>query len=162
MIKFENASITVQEPASPGAMRTILAPVNLQLAEQRIAIVGANGSGKSSLARLVNGLISPSTGHVCVNGLDTISDGARVRRQVGFVFTDPAAQLVMPTALEDVELSLHRSGLSRAEREHRAAEILAQIGLTDHAYASVHTLSGGQKQLLALAGVLATEPQILV
>lgn len=162
MIEFDNASITVQEPASPGATRTILAPVHLILAERRIAVIGANGSGKSSLARLINGLVTPSTGQVRVNGLDTISDGAHVRRQVGFVFTDPAAQLVMPTPLEDVELSLRRSGLSRAQRQSRAIEILAHSGLAGHAHTSVHTLSGGQKQLLALAGVLATEPQILV
>ncbi len=162
MIAFEGASIRVQDSADPAATRTIVKKMNLQLSQQRIAIIGANGSGKSSLARLVNGLIQPSTGRVRVNGLDTVADGVAVRRHVGFVFTDPAAQLVMPTAIEDIELSLRRSGLNRSDRQTRAQEILAEYGLGAHAHASVHTLSGGQKQLLALAGVLATEPAILV
>lgn len=162
MIAFDDVAILVQDPADPDRSRTILAPMSLELEENRIAIIGANGSGKSSLARLINGLIEPSQGRVLVNGLDTVRDGVQVRRQVGFVFTDPAAQLVMPTVIEDIELSLRRFNYTRAERTERAQQILVQNGLGAHTHASVHTLSGGQKQLLALAGVLAAEPQILV
>ena len=132
------------------------------LTERRVAVVGANGSGKSTLARLVNGLAQPTTGQVLVDGLDTVHDGAAVRRRVGFVFTDPDAQLVMPTPREDVALSLRRLGLDRAARDARVAAVLERFGLGDRAEVSVHSLSGGQKQLLALAGVLATEPAVLV
>ena len=88
--------------------------------------------------------------------------GAEVRRRVAFVFTDPAAQLVMPTAAEDVALSLRRTHKGREARRKAAVEVLRRFGLEELADRSVHTLSGGQRQLLALAGVLATDPSIVV
>lgn len=144
------------------ADRAVLHCVSLDLNEARIAVVGANGSGKSTLARLLNGLVLPTTGTVTVDGLDTRADGAAVRRRVGFVFTDPDAQIVMPTVAEDVAFSLRRSDLSRAERAERVAATLRRFGLAGHADHPAHLLSGGQKQLLALASVLVTEPQVLV
>jgi biotin transport system ATP-binding protein len=140
----------------------VLRDVDLVLAEHRIGVVGANGSGKSTLARLLNGLVVPTEGGVVVDGLDTARDGAAVRRRVGFVFTDPDAQIVMPTVAEDVAFSLRRSGLDRAMREARVAEVLERFGLGGHADHPAHQLSGGQKQLLALAAVLVTEPAVLV
>jgi biotin transport system ATP-binding protein len=85
-----------------------------------------------------------------------------VRRRVGFLFTDPDAQVVMPTPVEDVALSLRRLGLRGAERDDRAREALARVGLAERADLPVRALSGGQRQLLALAAVLATEPAVLV
>nr|WP_218866018.1 ABC transporter ATP-binding protein [Nocardioides kongjuensis] len=134
----------------------------LDLTEQRIALIGPNGSGKSTLARLVNGLVEPTSGRVSVDGLDVARKGREVRRRVGFVFTDPSAQLVMPTVVEDVALSLRHQVRGREERTLAARAVLASYGLDELADRSVHTLSGGQRQLLALAGVLATEPAILV
>jgi biotin transport system ATP-binding protein len=128
----------------------------------RVGIVGANGSGKSTLARLVNGLATPTSGRVLFDGLDTARDGAAVRRRVGFVFTDPDAQVVMPTVAEDVAFSLRRHRLAPAERDRRVGEVLARFGLAGHADHPCHQLSGGQKQLLALAAVLVTEPDVLV
>jgi len=78
------------------------------------------------------------------------------------VFTDPNAQLVMPTCVEDISLSLRRAIKDKGERTNRAREILAELGLADRADTTVHALSGGEKQMLALAGVLATDPEILV
>ena len=158
-IAFDAAAVTV---ATPDGDRVVLAPTTLELTEQRIGIIGANGSGKSTLARLVNGLVSPSEGRVLVDGVDVARDGAGVRRRVAFCFTDPAAQLVMPTCLEDVELSLRRHEKDGARRRERARAVLDRFGLGAHADVSVHALSGGQKQLLALAGVLATEPDVLI
>lgn len=140
----------------------ILGPVDLTLTEQRIAVVGANGSGKSTLARLLNGLTLPAAGQVLIDGLDTRRDGHAVRRRVGFLFTDPDAQIVMPTPVEDVALSLRRTGVPAADRDARAREVLARVGLAERADLPVRALSGGQRQLLALAAVLATEPEILV
>jgi biotin transport system ATP-binding protein len=142
--------------------RLVLRGLDLELTEQRIAVVGSNGSGKSSLARLLNGLVLPTRGRVLVDGLDTARAGAAVRRRVGFVFTDPDAQIVMPTVAEDVGFSLRRSGLSRAERAARVALALDRAGLGGHAGHPAHLLSGGQKQLLALTAVLVTEPAVLV
>ncbi|KRF17797.1 cobalt ABC transporter ATP-binding protein [Nocardioides sp. Soil797] len=140
----------------------ILEPTTLTLTEQRIALIGPNGSGKSTLARLLNGLVEPTTGRVLVEGLDVADNGAEVRRRVGFTFTDPSAQLVMPTALEDVALSLRKRHRNKADRLDAARTVLASYGLDGLGDHSVHTLSGGQRQLLALAGVLATEPSVLV
>ncbi len=142
--------------------RTVLADVDVRLDEQRIGIVGANGSGKSTFARLLNGLVLPTEGRVRVDGLDTRSDGRLVRRRVGFCFTDPDAQIVMPTVVEDVAFGLRRRGLSRGEARARVHATLAAYGLADHADHPAHLLSGGQKQLLALASVLVTEPAVLV
>lgn len=166
MIELREAEVVAP---SPEGDVTILRPTSLALAEHRISIIGGNGSGKSTLARLLNGLVEPSAGQVLVSpaaprsaSLDTRHDGAAVRRAVGFVFTDPAAQLIMPTVLEDVALSLRRRHRGTRERHAAAVAALERFGLAHLAERSVHTLSGGQKQMLAIATVLATEPAILV
>lgn len=146
----------------PGGDLTLLKPTSLVFDQPRIALIGSNGSGKSTLARLINGLIEPTTGRVTVDGLDTVEDGAAVRRRVGFVFTNPDAQLVMPTCIEDIALSLRRSIKNKKTRLAMAQDVLDRIGLGEKADTTVHALSGGQKQMLALAGVLATDPAILV
>lgn len=142
--------------------RTVLEDVDLVLTEPRVGVVGVNGGGKSTLARMINGLVVPETGRVTVDGLDTRRKGAQIRRKVGFCFTDPDTQIVMPTVAEDVDFSLRRSGLSRDERRARVDEVLARYGLADHADHPCHLLSGGQKQLLALAAVLVLEPDVIV
>jgi biotin transport system ATP-binding protein len=159
-IELDAAAVRVPLPGRDE--REILAPTTLTLVEGRIGIIGANGSGKSTLARMLNGLVRPTSGRVVVEGHDVARDGAAVRRIVGFCFTDPAAQLVMPTCIEDVELSLRRRFKDGATRRERALEVLAVNGLAEHAHDSVHSLSGGQRQLLALAGVLALEPTVVV
>jgi biotin transport system ATP-binding protein len=142
--------------------RQVLRDISLKLAERRIGVLGANGSGKSTLARMINGLVLPDRGSVRVHGLDTRRSARKVRRQVGFVFTDPDRQILMPTVAEDIELSLSRHGLGREERAERVRRVLERFGLSGHADHPAHLLSGGQKQLLALAAVLVTEPRIVV
>jgi biotin transport system ATP-binding protein len=161
MGRIELNDVVVRARTGEGNV-VILEPTTLDLTEHRIALIGANGSGKSTLARLVNGLAEPSEGTVVVDGLDVAEHGAEVRRRVAFAFTDPAAQLVMPTAAEDVALSLRRTHRNKDERREAAVDVLRRFGLEELADRSVHTLSGGQRQLLALAGVLATDPSILV
>lgn len=141
--------------------RTVLRDVSVTLTEHRVGIIGANGSGKSTFARLLNGLVVPTTGTVTVDGVSTRGrSGAEVRRSVGFVFTDPDAQILMPTVAEDVAFGLR--DLPRAEVAGRVTEALASFGLSGHADHPAHLLSGGQKQLLALCSVLITEPKVLV
>jgi biotin transport system ATP-binding protein len=142
--------------------REVLSNIDLSLAEGRIGVIGANGSGKSTLARLLNGLVVPSAGRVLVDGLDTARDGPGVRRKVAFVFSDPDAQIVMPTVAEDVAFSLRRRGLGKEEVSQRVREALGRFGLSGHLDHPAHLLSSGQKQLLALASVLVTEPEVLV
>ena len=144
------------------ARRVVLQDVSVTLTEQRIGIIGANGSGKSTFVRLLNGLVLPTTGSVRVDGLDARKDGRQVRKKVGFCFTDPDAQIVMPTVAEDVAFGLRRRGLSKAEIGVRVQEALETYGLAGHADHPAHLLSGGQKQLLALSSVLVTDPDVLV
>jgi biotin transport system ATP-binding protein len=142
--------------------RLVLDTVDLRITEHRVGLIGANGSGKSTLARLLNGLVLPTDGTVRVDGLDTRSQLRAVRRRVGFVFQDPDAQIVHPTVVEDAGYGLENQGVPPAELAARVAEVLARYGLTGHADHPAHLLSGGQKQLLALAGVLVMRPQHLV
>ena len=106
MICFAGVEVRV---ATEHGGRVLLDGVDLELTESRVAVIGANGSGKSTLLRLVNGLMTPTRGTVTVAGFDTVRAARQVRRRVGFVFTDPLAQLVMPTPVEDIELSLRPS-----------------------------------------------------
>ncbi len=161
MLANASVSIPSADPRVKEAKR-ILSPLSLTLAERRIAVIGANGSGKSTLLRLLNGLVQPSTGTVHVHGRDTDSDGRAVRASVGFVFTDPLSQLVMPTPLEDVELSLRRQKMSKHKRREAAMAILNSYGLAHLADSSIYELSGGERQLVALATVLAVAPSVLV
>ncbi len=138
--------------------RPVLREVSLVLAESKVGVIGGNGSGKSTFARLLNGLVVPTAGRVLVDGLDTRTDVRAVRRRVGFVFQDPDAQIVHPTVAEDVAFGLHNQRVPADERDERVAEVLARYGLAGHADHPAHLLSGGQKQLLAIAGVLVMRP----
>lgn len=144
------------------ARRAVLTDLDVTLTEARIGIVGANGSGKSTFVRLLNGLVHPDAGTVTIDGRDTVRDGREVRRRVGFCFTDPDAQIVMPTVAEDIAFGLRRRGLTKDEMSARTQAALTAYGLAGHADHPAHLLSGGQKQLLALASVLVTEPELLV
>ena len=144
------------------ARRTVLRDVSVTLSESRVGIIGAHGSGKSTFVRMLNGLVVPSEGTVHVDGLDPRRHGREVRRKVGFCFTDPDAQIVMPTVAEDVAFGLRRRGLDKAEIAARVRQTLATYGLAGHADHPAHLLSGGQKQLLALCSVLVTDPDVLV
>ena len=140
----------------------ILAPLTVSLSEQRIGIIGSNGSGKSTTVRLINGLIEPTSGQVLYDGLTPNKRGKDIRKRVGFVFSDAESQIVMPRVSDDVAFSLRRFKLPREEVKRRVAEALERFDLTDRAENSPHTLSGGEKQMLALASVLVIEPDTII
>ena len=142
--------------------RNVLNDISLELTEQRIGIVGANGGGKSTLIRLINGLGSPTAGTVTVDGLDVEKNGKEVRRKVGFVFSDAENQIVMPTVEDDIAFSLRRVKMPKADKQQKVQDMLERFNLADHATQSPHFLSGGQKQLLALASVLILEPDVII
>lgn len=154
-IDFHNVSVSFDETK-------VLDSVSMALTEQRIGIIGANGGGKSTLVRLINGLGEPTEGSVLVDGMDVAKHGKDVRRKVGFVFSDAENQIVMPNVRDDVDFSLRRLKLSKEERAARVDAVLDRFGLTPLSDQSPHTLSGGQKQLLALAAVLVMEPTVII
>jgi biotin transport system ATP-binding protein len=142
--------------------RLVLEGLDLTLSERRIAVVGGNGSGKSTFARLLNGLLVPERGQVLVDGLDTRKDARAIRRKVGFVFQNPDHQIVLPTVEEDVAFGLKNLRLGAADIAERVTTILRRYGLEDFRHHPAHLLSGGQKQLLALSSVLVMEPSYVV
>ncbi|MCC3768422.1 energy-coupling factor ABC transporter ATP-binding protein [Streptomyces sp. UNOC14_S4] len=142
--------------------RRVLRDVDLRLTEDRVGVIGSNGSGKSTFARLLNGLLVPTEGRVGVDGLDTRRRGKEVRRRVGFVFQDPDIQIVMPTVAEDLAFGLKGRGLGKEEIRARVTEALEEYGLSEFRDHPAHLLSGGQKQLLAIAAVLVTGPRYVV
>ncbi|HAT1136803.1 TPA: ABC transporter ATP-binding protein [Corynebacterium striatum] len=154
-IEFQGVCVSFED-------KEILSDINLTLSEHRIGIIGANGGGKSTLTRLINGLGEPTTGTVLVDAVDVAKSGKEVRRKVGFVFSDAENQIVMPNVRDDVAFSLRRLKLAKEEKKARVDAALERFGLSHLAEQSPHTLSGGQKQLLALAAVLVMDPSLII
>lgn len=146
----------------PGGEGPVISDLDVHVDEQRVGVIGANGSGKSTFARMLNGLVIPTSGTVTVDGLDTRRQAAEIRRRVGFCFTDPDSQIIMPTVAEDIAFGLRRRGLTKAEVEARVTETMDTFALSGFADHPAHHLSGGQKQLLALASILITRPDLVV
>lgn len=142
--------------------REVLAEITVEITDRRLGIIGENGSGKSTFARMINGLVAPTEGTIRVDGLDPDRDGRELRQRVSFTFSNPDAQILMPTAGEDIAFSLRRSGLSEDQRAARVAQELERITLSGYADHPAHHLSSGQKQLLAFASVLVTDPELLI
>jgi energy-coupling factor transport system ATP-binding protein len=129
-----------------------------------VALIGSNGSGKSTLARHFNGLLLPTMGEVWVDGLLTsdLRHLWEVRQRVGMVFQNPENQLVASTVEEDVAFGPENLALPPDEIRQRVDEALALVGLQDYSTHPPQMLSGGQKQLVAIAGVLAARPACVV
>jgi len=142
--------------------RAALDRVSIGFEEARIGIVGLNGSGKSTLLKCIIGLVAPSRGTVSVDGRDAGREARAVRRTTGFVFQDPDNQIVFPVVAEDLAFGLKNHGFGRAETAERVAAALARLAIGDLAARRIHELSGGEKQLVALAGVLALTPKTVL
>jgi biotin transport system ATP-binding protein len=155
LIEFENVVVRLDE-------RVVLSDLNLRLSEDRIGIIGSNGSGKSTLARLINGLVRPCAGFVRLDGQCIEPNKRTLLRRVGFVFQNPENQLVLPIVGEDLLWGLDAKAFSLGQREEKVRAALENLGVSDLLPRSVHTLSGGEKQLVALAGVLVTEPDLII
>jgi len=152
-------------PLEGGGQVVALRGVDLTIERgEFLALVGPNGSGKSTLARHLNGLLTPTAGQVWVEGMLT-SDADNlwaVRQRVGMVFQNPDNQLVASTVEEDVAFGPENLGLPPAEIRRRVDEALRTVGLVEYRTHPPQTLSGGQKQLVAVAGALATRPACIV
>jgi cobalt transport protein ATP-binding subunit len=130
---------------------------------ERVALLGPNGAGKTTLVLHLNGILTPQRGSVSVAGLAVARPTLHeIRRRVGIVFQDPDDQLFMPTVAEDVAFGPANFGVSGAALHQRVADALDAVGMSEHADRSPLHLSGGQRRRVALATVLACEPEILV
>ncbi|MCL4407532.1 MAG: ATP-binding cassette domain-containing protein [Thermotogae bacterium] len=158
MIKFENVSFEYEDVK-------VLESINLEIGEgEFIAVLGSNGAGKTSLFKLMNGLILPTSGTVSIDGIDT-KDETHIwdlRKNVGVVFQNPENQIVGTTVEEDVAFGLENLGIPRDKMLKRIDESLKFVGLENLKDVEPHRLSGGQKQLLCVADVFAMKPKYMV
>ncbi|MDL2206465.1 energy-coupling factor transporter ATPase [Eubacteriales bacterium OttesenSCG-928-N13] len=160
IIELNNASFHYQDSKQ-------IAVHNLSLTVEKgefISVLGHNGSGKSTMAKLLNALFLPSDGQVLVAGIDTAGEDAQwdVRRHCGMVFQNPDNQMVATVVEEDVAFGLENLGVAPSEIRRRVDEALEMVGMQDFASRQPHMLSGGQKQRIAIAGVLAMRPDVIV
>ncbi len=141
----------------------ILRNINLKIKERSFtAIIGANGSGKTTLAKHLNALLLPTKGSVIVDGTNTKKDEISARKKVGFVFQNFEDQIVYSTVEEDIAFGLENLELKNNEMVRIVEEMLSKLNIKNLAKSNVNMLSSGQKQLVALAGVLAMGPEYLV
>ena len=154
-IQFENVSLSLNA-------RKLLNAVSLDIQEQRVGVIGRNGSGKTSFARLLCGLLAPSSGRVRVNGNDLFKHRAAALKTVGILFQNPDHQIIFPTVLEELSFGLTQQGQRKAEAMQNATKILQQFDRLDWAERTIATLSQGQRHLVCLLSVLAMAPPLLV
>ncbi len=154
-IQFENVSLSLNA-------RKLLNGVSLDIQEQRVGVIGRNGSGKTSFARLLSGLLAPSSGRVRVNGNDLFKHRAAALKTVGILFQNPDHQIIFPTVLEELSFGLTQQGQRKAEAMQNATKILQQFDRLDWAERTIATLSQGQRHLVCLLSVLAMAPPLLV
>ncbi len=161
MIEFKNVSFSYLSPERIDVLKN----VNLKIDKgEFVSIIGRNGSGKSTLARLISVLLLPSEGEVFVDGMNTREEENlyKIRRKVGMVFQNPDNQIVSQIVEEDVAFGLENLNFPPDKIKEKVDEVLEEVGLYEFKNFPPHFLSGGQKQKLAIAGVLVMEPEYLV
>ena len=157
--------LTFRYTTAEGVAPTVLDHVDLDIeAGTFVAILGHNGSGKSTFAKHLNAILLPTSGKVYVDGMDTTDEDKLldIRRTIGMVFQNPDNQIVASVVEEDVAFAPENLGVPSDEIRRRVDEALAAVGMTEYARHAPHLLSGGQKQRVAIAGVLAMRPRCIV
>jgi biotin transport system ATP-binding protein/energy-coupling factor transport system ATP-binding protein len=142
----------------------VLAGIDLTIEERvHTALIGPNGCGKTTLIKHLNALLLPAAGRVTVDGMQTTDAASlrEIRRRVGMVFQNPDSQIVGMTVEEDVAFGPGNLAFPSAEIRRRVDDCLAMVGMTGLEKRAPHTLSGGEKRLLSIAGVLAMEPRYI-
>ena len=159
MIRIENLYFRY-DAGEPDCLQA----VNLDIEERLYtALIGPNGCGKTTLIKHLNALLFPSAGSVCVDGMMTTDTASvrEIRRRVGMVFQNPDSQIIGMTVEEDVAFGPGNLALPSAEIGRRVAECLSMVGMAGFEKRAPHTLSGGEKRLLSIAGVLAMNPRYI-
>ncbi len=160
VIEFENVDFSY-----PGDDYKSLDGVNVKIEQgEFVAVLGHNGSGKSTFAKHMNAILVPDSGKVTVFGMDTSDEDKTIdiRRRVGMVFQNPDNQIVANVVEDDVAFAPENLGLEPQEIRRRVDDALKQVGMYEFRSHAPHLLSGGQKQRVAIAGVIAMEPDIIV
>src|SRR5690625_3990728 len=159
IVEFRNVSFKYQE-----GQPWVLKDCSFEVYENEwLAIIGHNGSGKSTIAKLMNGLLFPQEGKIIINGLEVTPETVwDVRRDVGMVFQNPDNQFVGTTVQDDVAFGMENRGFERSEMIKRVQETLRAVGMERYLLTEPYRLSGGQKQRVAIASVLAISPEILI
>lgn len=157
MIEFQNVTFSYE------AGKPVLKDLTFAVEKgESVGLIGANGAGKSTIMKLIPGLLD-SMGRVRVDGISVGKDtAAEVRKKVGFVLQDPDSQMFMPTVLEDMIFGPMNYGLTKDEAVAKADRILAEMGLSDLRNRHNHRISGGEKKMAAIATILAMEPQAVI
>jgi cobalt/nickel transport system ATP-binding protein len=147
----------------PGSVKALEGINFIAPRKARIAVIGSNGAGKSTLFRHFNGILKPTSGTVLIKGEPITKNNIReVRKFVGIVFQNPDDQIFSPTVEQDVAFGPTNLGLDEETVHHRVQEALRIVGIEDLAHRVPHHLSGGEKKRVAIAGVIAMEPQVIV
>ena len=157
---IETRDLTYVYPGNVTALRSVnfVAPRNA-----RIAVIGSNGAGKSTLFKCFNGIFKPTSGSVLIRGEPITQDNVReVRKFVGIIFQNADDQIFSPTVEQDVAFGPTNLGLDEETIHHRVHEALKLVGIEDLGHRVPHHLSGGEKKRVAIAGVIAMEPEVLV
>lgn len=172
IIEFENVDFSYYvEEDVPNSSETktreieVLKNFNLKIEQGSfVAILGHNGSGKSTIAKLTNGILFPERGRVVVDGIQTKDDDSifEVRKNVGMVFQNPDNQIVSSIVEEDVAFGVENLGIPSGECRRRVDEALKTVGMFAYRDKSPNRLSGGQKQRVAVAGIIAMKPKCIV
>ena len=163
---IQTDALSFSYPVEEGQRRTT-ALDNVTLSIEKgsfVVVLGHNGSGKSTLAKHMNAVLLPSGGAVYVEGMDTKKEELllEIRRRVGMVFQNPDNQIVANVVEEDVAFAPENLGVPTAEIRRRVDDALAAVGMTEFTRHAPHLLSGGQKPRVAIAGVIAMEPECIV
>lgn len=159
LIEFQDVTFAYEDGPN------VLEHYNLEIeAGSFVAVLGHNGCGKSTVAKLINGILVPTSGKVLVDGIDTANEDTLldVRRRVGMVFQNPDNQIVSNVVEEDVAFGLENIGIPTEEIQRRVDNSLALVGMSEYKKHAPHLLSGGQKQRIAIAGVIAMQPACIV
>ena len=158
MIEFRHVEFSYEKD------RPVLRDLSFRIEKgESVGLIGANGAGKSTVMKLLLGLLTPSSGEILVDGVPVGKKTlAEIRRKLGFVLQNSDNQMFMPTVYEDMIFAPLNYGLSREEAEQRVDAVLEKLGLQELKHRHNHRISGGEKRMAAIATILAMEPEAVL
>lgn len=160
-----SCSINLKSVSYKNENKEILNAITLNVGhEEKVAIIGANGSGKSSLLKLIAGLVQPSSGsvHLFHNEMKSLKDFKSLRGEIGYLPQEVSDHFLCPCVIEDVMFALRAKGVDKDEAYKKSLVILDNLGISHLEKRNIYELSGGEQKIVALAGILITEPKILL